>query len=74
MESQTLMFVASVSTVLALVVGFLAGWFTNDVVYHLIDKATTPRLHPELEGVSVNEELYSVRFHASEDDEEDDYY
>ncbi len=73
MESQTIMFVAIVATILCFVVGFIAGWFVNDIVYNTIQQMTTPRLHPELEGISVNEELLSVRV-IREDDEEDDYY
>lgn len=68
-----MLFVAVLSTILCFIVGFIAGWFVNDVVYRAIDMATTPRLHPELEGISVEEELYSVKF-TREDDEEDDYY
>jgi len=73
MES-TLMFVAVLSSVLCLLIGAVAGWFANDVVYNYIQQATTPRLHPELEGISVSEELYAVKFTNQEDDEEDDYY
>ena len=73
MES-TLMFVAVLSSVLCLLMGLVAGWFANDIVYKYIQEATTPKLHPELEGISLTEELYAVKFTNQEDDEEDDYY
>ena len=61
--------------VLFLIVGIIAGWFINDIVYNLYNKNNSLQLHPEMydeDGIFINEELLSVRF-IEEEEEEDDY-
>jgi len=64
--------------VLFFIVGIIAGWFINDIVYNFSNKNNSLQLHPELydeNGLWINEELYSVRFvDTEEEEEEDDYY
>jgi hypothetical protein len=76
MESPTILFFMGCFVVLFLIVGIIAGWFINDIVYNLYNKNNSPQLHPEMydeDGIFINEELLSVRF-IEEEEEEDDYY
>ena len=60
-----------------MIVGVIAGWHINDVVYSMTQKNNSLQLHPEMyddDGIIINEELLSVRFVDEEDAEEDDYY
>ena len=75
MESPTILFFMGCFVVLFLIVGIIAGWFINDVVYNFYNKNNSPQLHPEMydeDGIFINEELLSVRF-IEEEEEEDDY-
>ena len=75
MESPTILFFMGCFVVLFLIVGIIAGWFINDIVYNLYNKNNSPQLHPEMydeDGIFINEELLSVRF-IEEEEEEDDY-
>ena len=75
MESPTILFFMGCFVVLFLIVGIIAGWFINDIVYNLYSKNNSPQLHPEMydeDGIVINEELLSVRF-IEEEEEEDDY-
>ena len=78
MESPTILFFMSCFVVLFFIVGIIAGWFINDIVYNFSNKNNSLQLHPELydkNGLWINEELYSVRFvDTEEEEEEDDYY
>lgn len=78
MESSTILFFSACFMVLFLVVGIIAGWFINDIVYNFYNKNNSLQLHPEMyddEGIVINEELLSVRFiDEEEEEEEDDYY
>ena len=66
--------------ILFLLVGIIAGWFINDIVYNFTNKnnsvpenEVSNQLHPEMydeNGIMINEELLSVRFI---DDDEEDY-
>jgi len=59
--------------ILFLLVGIIAGWFINDIVYNFTNKNNSVQLHPEMydeNGIMINEELLSVRFI---NDEEEDY-
>jgi hypothetical protein len=61
--------------VLFLIVGIIAGWFINDIIYNFYNKNNSPQLHPEMYdeyGIVINEELLSLRF-IEEEEEEDDY-
>jgi hypothetical protein len=75
MESPTILFFMGCFVVLFLIVGIIAGWFINDIVYNLYNKNNSLQLHPEMydeDGIFINEELLSVRF-IEEEEEEDDY-
>lgn len=78
MESSTVLFFSACFMVLFLVVGIIAGWFINDIVYSFNNKNNSIQLHPEMydeDGIVINEELLSVRFvDEEEEEEEDDYY
>ena len=64
--------------VLFLIVGIIAGWFINDIVYNFYNKNNSLQLHPEMyddNGIVINEELFAVTFIEEEEEEvEDDYY
>jgi hypothetical protein len=78
MESSTILFFSACFMVLFMVVGIIAGWFINDIVYNLHNQNNQLVLHPEMyddNGIVINEELLSVRFIEEEgEEEEDDYY
>ena len=73
MQTSVILFFSGIGVVLSLIVGVIAGWYINDVVYQLVSK-DEQQGHPEMydqDGVWINEELLSVRF---VDEEEDDYH
>lgn len=73
MESSTILFFSACFMILFLLVGIIAGWFINDIVYNFTNKNNSVQLHPEMydeNGIMINEELLSVRFI---NDEEEDY-
>lgn len=76
MEATSLFF-SGCFMVLFMIVGIIAGWHINDIVYNLYNRNSL-QLHPEMyddEGIMINEELLSVRFiDEEEEEEEDDYY
>lgn len=76
MTTPVTLFFSGCFMVLFLIVGIIAGWFINDIVYNFYNK-NNPQLHPEMyddDGIVINEELLSVRFVDEEEEEEDDYY
>ncbi len=73
MQTSVILFFSGVFVFLSIIVGIIAGWHINDVVYQLVSK-NEQQGHPEMydqDGVWINEELLSVRF---VDEEEDDYH
>ena len=79
MESSTILFFSACFMILFLLVGIIAGWFINDIVYNFTNKNNSVQLHPEMyddDGIVINEELLSVRFidEEEEEEEEDDYH
>lgn len=78
MESTAFtLFFSSCLMIVFMIVGVIAGWHINDVVYSMTQKNNSLQLHPEMyddDGIIINEELLSVRFVDEEDAEEDDYY
>jgi hypothetical protein len=73
METSVILFFSGIGVILSLIVGVIAGWHANDVVYQFLSK-DNQQGHPEMydqNGVWINEELLSVRF---VDEEEDDYH
>ncbi|AMO43229.1 hypothetical protein R1080702_224 [Cyanophage S-RIM32] len=76
MQTSVILFFSGVFVFLSLIVGIIAGWHINDVVYNLIQKKNEIS-HPEMydeDGMWINEELLSVKFVNEEEEEEDDYY
>jgi len=74
MQTSVILFFSGVFVFLSMVVGIIAGWHINDIVYQLVSKGEEQGGHPEMydsDGVWINEELLSVRF---VDEEEDDYH
>jgi hypothetical protein len=77
MESPTIMLFSICFMILFLIVGIIAGWFINDIVYNFYNKNNSLQLHPEMydeDGIVIREELLSLRFIDEEEEEEDDYY
>lgn len=77
MESSTILFFSACSMILFLLIGIIAGWFINDIVYNFQNKNNSTSLHPEMyddDGFVINEELLSVRFLDEEEEEEEDEY
>jgi len=77
METPTMLFIWGSFSVLFFIVGIIAGWFINDIVYNFYNKNSQIQMHPEMydeDGIVINEELLSVRFIDEEEEEEDDYY
>jgi hypothetical protein len=75
MQTSVILFFSGVFVFLSIIVGIIAGWHINDVVYNLVQKKQES-LHPEMydeDGLWINEELLSVKF-VNEEEEEDDYY
>lgn len=76
MQTSAILFFSGVFVFLSLIVGIIAGWHINDVVYNLIQKKneiTHPEMYDE-NGIWIHEELLSVKFVNEEEEEEDDYY
>tara|TARA_Y100000361_G_scaffold153754_1_gene176486 strand:+ start:1625 stop:1849 length:225 start_codon:yes stop_codon:yes gene_type:complete len=74
MESQILFF-SGVSIIGFFIVGFLVGWFTNDVVAAFLNRQRFPT-HPEMydeNGNVIPDEIHAVRFENPEllEDEEE---
>ena len=76
MQTSVILFFSGVFVFLSIIVGIIAGWHINDVVYNLMankNEMTHPEMYDE-DGMVVNEELLSVRFVDEEDEQEDGYY
>ncbi len=74
METQILFF-SGVSIIGFFIVGFLVGWFTNDVVAAFLNRQRFPT-HPEMydeNGNVIPDEIHAVRFENPEllEDEEE---
>jgi hypothetical protein len=73
MQTSVILFFSGAFVFLSLIVGIIAGWHLNDVIFQLTNKDEQGG-HPEMydaNGVWINEELLSVRF---VDEEEDDHH
>jgi len=76
MPLSVILYFSGAITVLAIIVGIIAGWHINDVVYSMTQSKDQFAGHPELydeDGIWINEELLAVKF-VEEEEEEDDYY
>ena len=79
MQTSVILFFSGFLGVLSLIIGVIAGWYANDVVYSLRNQDNPTEMytpHPEMydeEGMWINEELYSVKFVTEEDEEDDNH-
>lgn len=76
MESATpyILFFSGVGIIGSFVIGFMLGWFGNDIVYSFLNKNRIQPLHPEMfdeNGQLIPDEIVAVRF--ENDDDEEDY-
>jgi len=75
MPTSVILFFSGCISFLAIIVGIIAGWHINDIVYAM-NRNDEVQGHPEMydeDGIWINEELLSVKFVKDEEDE-DDYY
>ena len=75
MPTSVILFFSGCISFLAIIVGIIAGWHINDIVYAM-NRKDEYQGHPEMydeDGIWINEELLSVKF-VNEQEDEDDYY
>ena len=77
MESATpyILFFSGIGIIGSFVIGFMLGWFGNDIVYAFLNKNRIVPMHPEMfdeNGQLIPDEIVAVRFENSEDFEEYD--
>lgn len=77
MESATpyILFFSGVGIIGSFAIGFIAGWFGNDIIYAFLNKNRIQPLHPEMfdeNGQLIPDEILAVRFENSDDYEEYD--
>lgn len=56
-------------------IGFMIGWFANDIVNAFLNKNSIQPLHPEMfdsDGNLVPDEILAVRFENTENFDDDD--
>lgn len=77
MESATpyILFFSAIGIIGSFAIGFMLGWFGNDIVYAFLNKNRIQPMHPEMfdeNGQLIPDEIVAVRFENSEDFEEYD--
>lgn len=77
MESATpyILFFSGIGIIGSFVIGFMLGWFGNDIVYAFLNKNRIQPMHPEMfdeNGQLIPDEIVAVRFENSEDFEDYD--
>jgi hypothetical protein len=81
MESATpyILFFCGAGIIGSFLIGFMIGWFGNDLAYAFLNKSKQPSTHPELfdeNGNVIPDEILAVRFENdydyNDDEEEDD--
>jgi len=77
MESATpyILFFSGIGIIGSFVIGFMLGWFGNDIVYSFLNKNRIQPMHPEMfdeNGQLIPDEIVAVRFENSEDFEDYD--
>lgn len=75
MESATpyILFFSGIGIIGSFAIGFMLGWFGNDIVYAFLNKPRFQPMHPEMfdeNGNLIPDEIVAVRFENSEDFEE----
>jgi hypothetical protein len=76
MESATpyIIFFCGIGIIGSFFIGFMVGWFGNDMAYAFLDKAKQVPLHPEMfdqNGNILPDEILAVRFENDYDSDED---
>jgi len=77
MESATpyILFFSGIGILGSFVIGFMLGWFGNDIVYSFLNKNRIQPMHPEMfdeNGNLLPDEIVAVRFETDDDEEYDD--
>jgi hypothetical protein len=77
MESATpyILFFSGIGIIGSFAIGFIVGWFGNDIIYAFLNKSRVVPMHPEMfdeNGQLIPDEILAVRFENSEDVEEYD--
>ena len=77
MESVTpyILFFSGIGIIGSFVVGFMLGWFGNDIVYAFLNKNRIQPLHPEMfdeNGQLIPDEIVAVRFENDYEDEDEE--
>jgi hypothetical protein len=77
MESATpyILFFSGIGIIGSFAIGFIVGWFGNDIIYAFLNKSRVVPMHPEMfdeNGQLIPDEILAVRFENSEDFEEYD--
>ena len=77
MESATpyILFFSAIGIIGSFAIGFMLGWFGNDIVYAFLNKNRIQPMHPEMfdeNGQLIPDEIVAVRFENSEDFEDYD--
>jgi hypothetical protein len=75
MESATpyILFFCGAGIIGSFVIGFMLGWFGNDLIYAFLNKNRIQPLHPEMfdeHGNVVPDEVIAFRFENADDSEE----
>jgi len=77
MESATpyILFFCGAGIIGSFFVGFMVGWFGNDLVYTFLNRNNQPLMHPEMfdqNGNILPDEILAVRFENDYEPDEDD--
>jgi hypothetical protein len=77
MESATpyILFFSGVGIIGSFAIGFIVGWFGNDIIYAFLNKNRIQPMHPEMfdeNGQLIPDEIVAVRFENTEDFEDYD--
>ena len=77
MESATpyILFFSAIGIIGSFAIGFMLGWFGNDIIYAFLNKNRIQPMHPEMfdeNGQLIPDEIVAVRFENSEDFEDYD--
>jgi hypothetical protein len=77
MEAATpyILFFTGIGIIGSFVIGFILGWFGNDIVNAFLNKTTIQPLHPEMfdeNGNLIPDEIVAVRFENTDDYEDDE--
>jgi hypothetical protein len=77
METATpyILFFSGIGIIGSFAIGFMLGWFSNDIVYSFLNKNRIQPLHPEMfdeNGQLIPDEIVAVRFENEDDEDYED--